>query len=557
MFEDYMRIFQSGLTGQLKRMTNPQVCYRLRNHLSSFHLDPIVGSCYLNRLLKSGDGFDQESAFWGRYVVDKFLQRMPFEPRVLEVGELFMPDGPVPGLRALVAAGEAPQEAWQSVPGAEGTPEERERGRRALAFLVKQHPSCLSAAQRILEYCRRDALDPGRYLTALRVPAQAEPAWRRALLQHYAQVGLDAKALEMWESLGRGDLDETTLNLAAEVFVRQGDRDRAVALYERSLALDKLQTPARLRLAELRAPFAPDPALVGERKVCVYLYTWNKAQVFAETLDSLSRTRLGGARIKVLLNGCTDDSRAVAEAARAKFPDNDFEIIETPVNIGAPAARNWLINHEDTWKADYTAFLDDDVTIQEDWLEQFLTVMESDQGIGVVGAKVVSPETPPRLQYLYRFVDLATDEMFKMSLEAPISEYDVGLYDYVRPARSVMGCQHLFRTEALRQAPQFDIRFSPSQVDDIEHDLQLCLKGFKVMYTGLVTCIHHQSSGVGQQASSMTLAKMGNALGNDLKLCFKHVPNQRKLARMDGLGLVAEHVFDPLGEPVSPARAGD
>jgi len=42
-------------------------------------------------------------------------------------------------------------------------------------------------------------------------------------------------------------------------------------------------------------------------------------------------------------------------------------IIELPVNIGAPAARNWLIARDETWQSDYIAFLDDDITMPENW----------------------------------------------------------------------------------------------------------------------------------------------------------------------------------------------
>ncbi|BBD09294.1 glycosyltransferase family 2 protein [Desulfovibrio ferrophilus] len=551
MFLDYMKVMTGGLAGQLERQTNAEVYQRLQNYICSFALEPIVISCYINRLLMNEKAFDQDAAYWAKYILGKFLQRRPFERKALEIGVLFFPEGKVPQLKAMVERTDISQAEWQSFSEADADFDEREQSRRELAMMLKNNPSSLGVASMLLEYCRRDALDPKRYLTAFRPPEEVLAEWKSALFQHYAQIGRDDIAMKLWGELSTGSLNETELNLAAELFIRAGQLGRGIAFYERSLALDPLQTPVRLRVKELRNPFVPDHELIEKRKVCIYLYTWNKATIFEQTLDSLSKTRLGNAKIKVLINGCTDRSLEVAKAAREKFPNNDFEIIETPINIGAPAARNWLINHGDTWESDYVAFLDDDVTIQEDWLDHFLTVMESDSGIGVVGAKIVAPGSPVKLQYLFRHVDVATETMLKMSLESPIGEYDTGLYNIVREARSVMGCQHMFRVDALKQVPQFDIQFSPSQVDDIEHDLMLCLKGFKIMYTGHVSCIHHQSSGVGQNASSLTMKKMGNAIGNDLKLCFKHFENLGKLAKMDSLSLVG-----PLeGLQVGAARA--
>jgi hypothetical protein len=42
---------------------------------------------------------------------------------------------------------------------------------------------------------------------------------------------------------------------------------------------------------------------------------------------------------------------------------------------------------------------------------------------------------------------------------------------------------------------------------------------------------------------------MGNAVGNDLKLCFKHFGNLRKLAQMDSLSLVGEDASLVLAVP--------
>ncbi len=57
-----------------------------------------------------------------------------------------------------------------------------------------------------------------------------------------------------------------------------------------------------------------------------------------------------------LLNGCTDHSAAVVAKARERFPNNPVECIELPVNVGAPAARNWLLALPRTGKATTSPF---------------------------------------------------------------------------------------------------------------------------------------------------------------------------------------------------------
>ncbi|MDR1659911.1 MAG: glycosyltransferase family 2 protein, partial [Desulfovibrio sp.] len=82
-------------------------------------------------------------------------------------------------------------------------------------------------------------------------------------------------------------------------------------------------------------------------------------------------------------------------------------------------------------------------------------------------------------------------------------------------------------------AGDFDIRFSPSQVDDIDHDLCLALKGWNIVYCGGVTCEHHQNSGIGtNKGARLSHASVGSILGNDVKLNFKHEANLPALARL-------------------------
>ena len=62
-------------------------------------------------------------------------------------------------------------------------------------------------------------------------------------------------------------------------------------------------------------------------------------------LAGLASSRLGGARIRVLLNGCTDDSRPAA-----RLPGRDYMIHEALAG-----------------GAEYEAFPDNDVSAPADW----------------------------------------------------------------------------------------------------------------------------------------------------------------------------------------------
>ncbi len=134
-----------------------------------------------------------------------------------------------------------------------------------------------------------------------------------------------------------------------------------------------------------------------------------------------------------------------------------------PVNVGAPAARNWLLAlprwpRPGTWPSWTTT-----PEVPAHWLAGLLAALEADPGAAVAGAKVVSPGRPAMLQYLFRTLAVAREDLIRLTDPTPIARYDTGLYDVRRSADHVMGCCHLLRTAHLADAPGFDIRYAPSR----------------------------------------------------------------------------------------------
>lgn len=508
-----------GRLEELDRLDLAGVLAYLRIYLGNFLLDADVAMALAGRLLREPGLDAQPQALRSlAYVLGKAAQAAPFDARIADLAARLAGDPALARRAALLASLPTDQAAW-NVARCLGKPRLLAGRRDWLAGELRRHPGHAVYAAQLLALDHFQGQAPGDWLAAFRPPAELAPAWNRLLFCHLAETGHDAAALELWprvEAAGQSGRDETALNLAAELFRRAGDPATAQSLYACSLTLDPLQAPVRRRLAALAAPMVPDPALPATRDVTVCLYSWNKARLLEQTLATLAGTDLGRARVRVLVNGSTDDSLAVARAAAERFPGRDYAVVELRVNVGAPAARNWLLSLPEVQGARYVAFLDDDAEVPTHWLAGLLTALEADPDAAVAGAKVVSPGRPGMLQYLYRTLAVARKGLIRLTDPTPIARYDTGLYDVVRPADNVMGCCHLLRTAHLEGVPGFDIRYSPSQVDDVAHDLELRLAGRRVLYCGPVTCVHHQSTGVsfGVRPSGPAL---GNVLGNDLK----------------------------------------
>jgi GT2 family glycosyltransferase len=340
--------------------------------------------------------------------------------------------------------------------------------------------------------------------------------------------------------------------LRAELLLRLGRDDTAKSRAGRELlakvfAALPWHTHLGLKLHALRfPPPVAEPAAAND--AAILLYSWNKAALVRQTLASLARTDIAGARIWALDNGSTDGTGngdgtgEVMEAARALFPPGVLNVVRLPVNIGAPAARNWLLSLPEVRKRAWAVFLDDDVLLPQAWLSRLLGAGQADARCGAVGCRIVSASRPACLQSAdYQlFLPGSGPRTFQGQPDVVnvfdncAGGLDFGLFSYSRPATHVSGCCHALRTSVLAELGGFDIAFSPTQFDDLERDLRSAVAGRPAVYRGDVAVAHVQHSSL---ARAKGPAAIGQVMGNKLKLEGKFAPAD--LSAVSEAGLAA------------------
>ena len=535
------RYIAPGLQTELEALSADDAIDHLRNYLGNFLLDAPVCVSYLNRLASEPGGLKTpRQVAWLRWLVHTFARLRPFDEQAVTLAARVNGTPEDTPLHRALAKVRIPDPLRQRVEQTANQPPDE--AHELLLRLHRDMPFSVEVADRLLRLDLKLGIAPGTgWYDGLRCPPLLRGLLDRERFRACMLHGNDAMALELRDNThALGTDDPGWLNCAAELAVRTGDRAAGMDFYRTSLRLDPTQIPVALRLRELEQPFAPPPdalaPVVGP--VAIFLYSWNKCDLLEQTLRSLAASDTGEASVTLLLNGCTDGSAEMAAALNASLFGGRMEIIELPVNVGAPAARNWLLHTPHGREAAFVAFLDDDVEVPANWLSMLVSVLLANPRAGVAGAKTLFPGTPRRLQYLYRTVSVAQPGLLRISLDTPNFNYDGGFYDYIRPTANVMGCCHVFTRAALDAVRDFDLRFSPSQMDDIAHDLDLCLHGFEAMYCGLVSCVHHQMSGVG--IGNVHAARMGNVLGNDVKFYYRFADRLDELRRLTARNAVPD-----------------
>ena len=272
-----------------------------------------------------------------------------------------------------------------------------------------------------------------------------------------------------------------------------------------------------LRLHALLRPLPQADLDILPGRLFVFLYTWNRAPLLEATLESLAASRLGPARVVVLDNGGTDDTAAVCRKAAERFAPGHFDVVRLPVNVGAPAARNWLAAVSGIGASDLAAYVDDDVSLPPQWLTRLAGALLADPDADVAGTRIVA--AAPGAAAVPQAADVRLLPPDGAHSVRPLVNYgpgpDLGLLATMRPCPSVCGCCHVLRGSALAGGAPFDVRFSPSQFDDLARDLRDYLAGRRAVYAGDLTVAHHQHAGAAQ---AKTAAARGQLRGARCKL---------------------------------------
>lgn len=283
-----------------------------------------------------------------------------------------------------------------------------------------------------------------------------------------------------------------------ECELRLGNTEQALVLWREVLKTRPWDTSLLLKAHDVASGVRSSVVSLDD-PVDIFLYTFNKADDLDQTLGSLAESELSGARVTVLNNGSRDDTAQVISRWQDSFGADMFSSVTLPVNVGAPAARNWLMRAARSASHPWTLFLDDDALVPRDWLGRLGAAVQAYPEAGVWGCKVVDAESP----YSIQNADLHPRPDYAGNGEPPKGEmsdlhhqvYDIGGFDYLRPCASVTGCCHLFRTETLLESGDFDLRFTPSQFDDLDHDMRLVLANKLPVYQGHLAVRHMKRSG--------------------------------------------------------------
>lgn len=217
--------------------------------------------------------------------------------------------------------------------------------------------------------------------------------------------------------------------------------------------------------------------------ITVLLCTYNRCQVLVHALESAAALQVPDSmqwEILVVDNNSNDQTKEVVEEFCCRFPGR-FRYLFEPMP-GKSHALNAGIREA---KGDTLAFIDDDVTVEPDWLQNLTTNLNDGQWVGAGGR--ILPEwncLPPRWLSLNEQRALAPLVIFDLGLEAgPLNEPPFGTNMAFQ--KKLFAKYGNFRTD-LGPRPGSEIRS-----EDTEFGRRLLLAGEKLRYEPSAV-VHHR-----------------------------------------------------------------
>lgn len=206
-------------------------------------------------------------------------------------------------------------------------------------------------------------------------------------------------------------------------------------------------------------------------KISIVLLNCNRNDDTLDCIRSLKQT-VDDFEIILVDNGTQPDPRHLFQQ---EFPEVVF--IRNEENLGTPIGNNVGIRYALEHGADYVMMLNNDTTVDKNFLRPLVDAMDAKSEIGVAGGKIYYYSDRKRIWFAGGRYN---------SLTSRVEHVGILKYDQDLPSHSVdndflSGCFSLFRASALRKVGLLDEQFF-AYMEDVDLNVRIKHAGYKLAY---------------------------------------------------------------------------
>ncbi|MCK4592212.1 glycosyltransferase family 2 protein [Candidatus Parcubacteria bacterium] len=179
-----------------------------------------------------------------------------------------------------------------------------------------------------------------------------------------------------------------------------------------------------------------------QKEVYIIVLNWNGKDDTIECIESLQKINYSNYKIVIVDNGSEDDS-----VSEIKKQFSEVKIIENKKNLGFAGGNNIGIKYAINSGAGYVLLINNDTTVEENFLSELIEMGESDKKIGILGSKIYFYSEPNRIWFAGGKVNWLKNKGTHIGLD----QIDNGQYDKTKETDYLTGCCLLIKREVVEK----------------------------------------------------------------------------------------------------------
>lgn len=253
-----------------------------------------------------------------------------------------------------------------------------------------------------------------------------------------------------------------------------------------------------------------------EPLVFIILVNWNGKKVTLECLDSLATVSYKNSKIVVVDNASSDGS---VPAIREQHPKTI--VLEQATNLRFAGGNNAGILYALEHGAELVCLLNNDTTVDREFLTHLVSRIQSDKKIGMAAPKIYYHDEPNRIWFAGGSISMWTGTMMHIG----IREEDHGQHDASKEIDYATGCCILARQEVIEKVGMLDESFF-MYGEDADWSMRVRRAGYCIVYEPRAKVWHKLSVASG---GHLSFFKMKNKFISNMRFFHRYATFLQKL----------------------------
>ena len=221
--------------------------------------------------------------------------------------------------------------------------------------------------------------------------------------------------------------------------------------------------------------------------ILITIVNHNGKKLLEKTLPSILKTDRNDINydICVVDNNSSDDS---VSFLGEQYPA--IKVIKSDNNLGYGRAHNLALEEYPDY--DNYVFMNNDITVEPNWLKNLLEVVRTKQNVGAVGPKILLSEKKDE-RYVINSAGMDIDKHY-MAYDRYEGEYDDPKYNIVEKVDGICGAVMLIPKEVIKKVKGFNPKMF-LYYEDVDLSLRIRDLGYDIYYCGNSVVYHdHMAS---------------------------------------------------------------